>query len=228
MKYDILLFDADNTVLDFDKSEEQALQIVFSEHNIGYDQNVLDVYRKNNIAQWQLYEKGQISCAEVLLNRFVYTFRQLGIDCRDIRAVAADYDKQIHYGFYKIEHAEEVLAALKNSCRLYVVSNGSLSIQNSRMRGSGLDKYFVKRFIAEEIGVPKPSAEFFRRCFAAIDNFEKSRALIIGDSLTSDIQGGINAGIDTCWFNVGSAENNTDITPTYEIDDLRKLYEIVS
>lgn len=227
MKYNVLLFDADNTVLDFDKSEEQALQRAFELCGVKYDADVLTVYRRNNIAQWQRYERGEISRDEVLLNRFLLTLDELAIKNCNVNKLADEYEKYLHFGFYQIEHAREVLEELQKTCDLYVVSNGVLSIQNSRMKGSGLEKYFLRRFISEEIGVPKPNVEFFNRSFAQIPNLKKSSTLIIGDSLTSDVQGGINAGIDTCWYNPNGAKNNTDLVPTYEISDLRQLLEIV-
>lgn len=227
MKYNVLLFDADNTVLDFDKSEEQALQRAFELCGVKYDTDVLTVYRRNNIAQWQRYERGEISRDEVLLNRFLLTLDELAIKNCNVNRLADEYEKYLHFGFYQIEHAREVLEELQKSCDLYVVSNGVLSIQNSRMKGSGLEKYFLRRFISEEIGVPKPNVEFFNRSFAQIPNLKKSSTLIIGDSLTSDVQGGINAGIDTCWYNPNGAKNNTQLVPSYEISDLRQLLEIV-
>lgn len=227
MKYNVLLFDADNTVLDFDKSEEQALQRAFELCGARYDADVLTVYRRNNIAQWQRYERGEISRDEVLLNRFLLTLDELAIKNCNVNKLADEYEKYLHFGFYQIEHAQEVLEELQKTCDLYVVSNGVLSIQNSRMKGSGLEKYFLRRFISEEIGVPKPNVEFFNRSFAQIPNLKKSSTLIIGDSLTSDVQGGINAGIDTCWYNPNGAKNNTQLVPSYEISDLRQLLEIV-
>ena len=227
MKYDILLFDADNTVLDFDKSEEQALKRAFDECNLHFSDNTLQTYRKNNIRQWQLFEQGIIEKSQVLVNRFVETFLELSLPNAKIEKVSALYEEYLHYGYYTVSNAEEVLEKLGKSCRLYVVSNGVKSIQDSRMKGSGLEKYFIKRFVSEEVGYPKPQIEFFRYCFANIENFDKSRALIVGDSLTSDIRGGVNAEIDTCWFNPNHVVNSSNLTPNYEIDDLGDLYEIV-
>lgn len=227
MKYSILLFDADNTVLDFDKSEEQALQRSFALCGLHFDINVLSVYRRNNIAQWQKYERGEITRDEVLSSRFELTLQELNIVGCNIDKLAEEYEKYLHFGFFKMPHAEEVLQKLQTNCRLYIVSNGVLSIQNSRMNGSGLEKYFITRFISEEIGCPKPNKQFFDVCFSRIPNFCKQQTLIIGDSLSSDIQGGKNAEIDTCWYNPFGAKNNTDCAPTYEISDLRQLLEIV-
>lgn len=228
MKYDILLFDADNTILDFDKAEAQALQLAFEQCNLYYDDNVLAVYRRNNMKQWHLFEKGVIKDkSEVLFSRFVETFKELGLTDNCDRA-AELYEKYLHNGFYVIHNAERVLQQLqKFNCRLYLVSNGVLSIQNSRMKGSGMDKYFIKRFVSEEVGAPKPNKKYFDYCFAHIENFDSTRTLIIGDSLTSDIQGGVNSGIDACWYNPKYIDNTSNIKPTYEIDDLEQLLDIV-
>lgn len=228
MKYNILLFDADNTILDFDKAEEQALKRAFAESGLHFDDDALTVYRRNNMRQWRLFEQGVIrEKSEVLSSRFVETFNELGLTADS--AVTADlYEQYLHEGFFVIYNAEQVLQGLqKLGCRLYLVSNGVLSIQNSRMKGSGMDKYFLKRFVSEEVGFPKPRKEYFDYCFANIADFDASKTLIIGDSLTSDVQGGVNAGIDTCWYNPKHEINVLGIKPTYEIDDLQNLFCLI-
>ena len=228
MKYEILLFDADNTVLDFDSSEEQALRRAFEQVDLHFDENVLKVYRKNNIAQWQLFEKGQLTKPQVLINRFIYTFKDLHLPTDKLNNVATLYEEYLKFGFFVVPNAEEVLTELQTKCQLYIVSNGVAEIQNSRMKGSGMEKYFIDRFVSETVGYPKPQIGYFNYCFEHIDSFDKSKTLIIGDSLTSDIQGGVNAGIDTCWFNPSHSPNNSKLTPTYEIDDLRSLLQIIA
>lgn len=229
MKYEILLFDADNTILDFDKAEEEALRLAFAQCGFRYDENVLEVYRKNNIRQWQLFESGVITDkSEVLSRRFVETFRELNIRS-DCARTAELYEEYLHNGFYVIDNAESVLKTLQSrGLRLYLVSNGVLSIQNSRMKGSGMDKYFIRRFVSEDVGYPKPCKEYFDYCFKNIDNFDKAKTLIIGDSLTSDIQGGVNAGIDTCWYNCKRLTNKSPLKPDYEIYNLEELFEVIA
>lgn len=227
MKYEILLFDADNTILDFDKAEEQALSRAFSEVELPFSQTSLRVYRKNNIRQWELFEQGSQTKAEVLINRFVETFRELGLPLDKARTAGDLYEEYLMLGYYVMPYAEQVLTRLQKKCKLYLVSNGVLRIQNSRMKGSGLGKYFIERFVSEKVGYPKPQKEYFDYCFKHIEGFDKSKTLIIGDSLTSDIQGGVNAGIDTCWFNPWHNANKSTLTPTYEITDLREILDIV-
>ena len=227
MRYEILLFDADNTVLDFDSSEEQALRRAFYEEGLEFSSNTLEVYRKNNISQWQLFERGILTKPQVLINRFALTFHDLNLPSDKAKRTGDLYEEYLKDGFFVVPHAVEVLAALQDTCRLYIVSNGVAEIQNARMKGSGLEKYFLDRFVSETVGYPKPQIEYFNYCFAHIDNCDKTRTLIIGDSLTSDIQGGVNAGIDTCWFNPSHAKNTSKLTITYEIDDLRQLLELI-
>lgn len=227
MKYDILLFDADNTILDFDKSEEQALKRAFCDMGLEFNEFVLEIYRKNNVYQWQLFEQGKLTKPQVLVNRFVETFKELKLPLDKVDAVGNLYEEYLKLGFFLVPHAEELLKQLKDNCKLYVVSNGVAEIQNSRMKGSGLEKYFIARFVSEAVGYPKPQIEYFNYCFQHIDNFDKAKTLIIGDSLTSDIQGGVNAQIDTCWFNPKHVKNTSNLTPCYEITDLRQLLEIV-
>lgn len=227
MRYDILLFDIDNTILDFDKSEEQALRFAFRDMGWEFSQQILEIYRRNNIAQWQLFEQGKLTKPEVLTSRFAETFKEIGKDPALAPQTANLYEEYLKYGFFVFPHAKTVLKRLQKTHRLYIVSNGVAEIQNSRMKGSGLEKYFIARFVSEEVGYPKPQKPYFDYCFAHIGVTDRSKVLIIGDSLTSDIQGGVNAEIDTCWINPSHKANNSALKPTYEIDDLRQLLKIV-
>ena len=230
MKYKFLLFDADNTVLDFDKAQENSLQRAFVANGLSFDQNVLAVYRKNNIYLWEQLELGLVDKPTVLTERFRLTFDELNVKLTDevFHAVSSMYEEGLHYGFQVVAHAEDVLRRLTDEGhKLYLVSNGVLSVQTARMEGSRLGKYFLMRFISEQVGVPKPSKKFFDYAFSQIPDFDKSSALIVGDSLTSDIKGGINAEIATCWFNPEHAANTKGILSDYEIDDLRQLFDIV-
>lgn len=230
MKYKFLLFDADNTILDFDKAEEDALRVAFSKYGLPFDNNVLTVYKRNNLYMWQQLELGLADKPTVRDKRFRLTFDELGYSVSDQQLVeiSACYEEWLHHGFAVIDHAEEVLQQLiDDGHTLILVSNGFLSVQVARMKGSGMGKYFPIRFISEQVGYSKPQKEFFDYAFDNIDGFEPSQAIIIGDSLTSDIQGGVNAGIATCWYNPNHAENTRGVRVDYEISDLRQLYEIV-
>lgn len=225
MRYDILLFDADNTILDFDKSEQQALKLAFEQLGLQFSHKILNVYRRHNIAQWQLFEQGKLTKPQVLINRFVNTFAELNLpmDCVDI--ISELYEQYLMLGYFVVPHAKKVLRLLQKDHRMFVVSNGVAAIQNSRMKGSGLEEFFEARFVSEEVGFPKPQKQYFDFCFEHIGVTDKSKVLIIGDSLTSDICGGVNAGIDTCWFNPKHFANNSQLSPTYCIDSLLQLLD---
>lgn len=227
MKYDIILFDADNTILDFDRAEYEALRRAFAEYGIQIHDHLVEIYRKNNVALWQQLEKGLVTKDYVLNNRFVDTAKELDLHC-DIMAISRLYEEYLHDGHYVINGATDVLQSLTDmGARLYMVTNGVLSIQNARLKGSGVSKYFLDRFVSEQVGFPKPQKAFFDHCFANVPNFDRGKTLIVGDSLTSDIQGGINANIDTCWYNPKHLPNGRRIIPTYEIDNLNQLFDIV-
>lgn len=227
LKYNILLFDADNTILDFDRSEEQALSRAFRDMGLNFSQHSLEVYREKNMEQWHLFELGKQTKADVLRNRFDVTFCALGLPVELARQTGDLYEHYLMQGYYVLPHAKVVLNILQKHARLYLVSNGVVTIQNSRMKGSGMEKYFLSRFVSEEVGYPKPQKQYFDYCFEHIGNVDKSKVLIVGDSLTSDIQGGVNAQIDTCWFNPKHILNTSNLVPTYEIDDLLALLNIV-
>lgn len=230
MKYKFLLFDADNTILDFDDAEENALKRALTEHGYPFDDHVLEVYKRNNIFMWEQLEKGLADKDTVREKRFTLTFDELGwkISKIELYKITLQYEKYLEDGFATIPHAEEVLQKLQDDGhKLILVSNGFLSVQNARMRGSGLCRFFPTRYISEQVGYSKPQKEFFEFVFARIPDFDQNSALIVGDSLTSDIKGGINAGIPTCWFNPKHKPLRDGIVPTYEIDDLRKIFEIV-
>ncbi len=226
MKYTTLLFDADGTILDFDKAEEVALCDTFRRFSIPYDQTILEIYRRNNNAQWQLFEQGKITKDAVLINRFENTFAELGVT-PEVKKVAAYFQEELGEGHYILKNAEEVLERLYGKYRLYLVSNGVLKTQRSRMSKSRLDRFFADSFISEVIGFNKPQEGYFSYCFSHIPNFNKSETLIVGDSLTSDIQGGVNAGITAVWFNPDRKPNNTNVRPHYEITDLLQLFDII-
>ena len=164
---------------------------------------------------------------EVKMRRFKLLFQEFDIKASP-QEVAKDYQDYLGQGHYFIEGAEEVLQELSKRFRIYLVTNGTLSVQRGRLKSSGIEKYLQGVFISEEIGYNKPSIEYFEKCFSKIPDFKKENTAIIGDSLSSDIQGGINAGIQTIWFH-----RSRDLTedpqpkPDYEINSLKSLLEML-
>ena len=226
MKYDTLLFDVDNTLLDFDANEKESFKSKIIEKGEEYSEELYETYKKMNHRMWEAVERGEITIDDVLYTRFsklmnMYRKEVDGIEYENT------YRFYLNRGIQEMPNVHEVLSELKKNHRLYVITNGIKETQDSRMNRSGLVKYFEERFISESIGANKPSSEFFDYVKNNIDDFNPSNTLIIGDSLTSDIKGGNLAGIDTCWFCKEGTVNNTGIIPTYEIHALDELFEII-
>ncbi len=216
-----ILFDLDDTIFDFKRAEKIALSKTLSELGVSPDDRILSRYSEINISQWKLLEKRIITRDEVKVRRYKLLFEEFGIDLSAERTTAL-YEKNLAIGHYFIDGAEELLQRLYKDYRLYLVSNGATAVQKSRIASSGIEKYFQNIFISQEIGYDKPAKEFFDKCFEQIDNFSKKETIIVGDSLSSDIQGGINAGIKTVWFNPRHLEFDK-IKPDYEISSLDEL-----
>lgn len=222
---DTLLFDLDNTLLDFNQAERIAVSKTLEHFHIPPEDSILKRYSELNLAQWKLLEQGMISRDQVKLRRFQILFTELGADAPAEEA-ALMYETLLAHGHYFMDGAEELLETLYGKYRLFLVTNGTLSVQKGRLKSAGISRYFENIFISEELGYNKPSIEYFDCCFSKIPDFHKKTSVIIGDSLTSDIQGGINAGIRTIWFNP-SHDKTVDIIPDYEFDSLRKLPELL-
>lgn len=222
---DTLFFDLDNTLLDFNQAERIAVGKTLKHFHIEPKEAVLKRYSELNQAQWKLLEQGKISREQVKLHRFQLLFAELGTDAPAEEA-ALMYETLLAYGHYFIDGAEELLETLYGKYRMYLVTNGTLSVQKGRLKSAGISRYFEDIFISEELGYNKPSIEYFNCCFSKIPDFHKESAVIIGDSLTSDIQGGINAGIRTIWFNPNH-EKSSDIIPDYKFDKLCSLPELL-
>lgn len=226
MKKKFLLFDVDRTLLDFSKSEKKALKKSFDALGISFTQEILDWYLAHNHTLWTSYENGLMPRDLIFQNRFVETFSQFSIEA-DGHLMEKTYRQALSEGIDLVENALEVISRLSETHILYIVTNGLASTQEKRLKGSGLAPYFQGSFVSETMGFQKPMVEYFDYCFERIPNFEKSEAIIIGDSLSSDIQGGIAAGIDTCWFNPAHLPNETPFQSTWEIHNLLELFPLL-
>lgn len=227
MRYDFILFDADDTLLDFGKAEDAALKQVFAEFDLPLTEEIRQGYLDINHGLWKALEKGEIEKPQVLARRFQDTFEKFGIPGPTDGSFEKRYQILLGEGAYLVDGAVELLNELKQEFRLAIVTNGVTATQTNRLRLCGLDRIIPDVFISEKIGVAKPQAGFFDAVFAELGQPERSRVLIVGDSLTSDMRGGEIAGIDSCWYNPKGKPNDTDVRPTYEIRDLAELRSIV-
>ncbi len=221
-----ILLDLDDTILDFHKAEIASLKKTFKQLGLEPDEEVLARYHIINQKHWQLLEEKKITRREVLVNRFQQLFEEYGISC-DPDKTQAIYEMELSYHHDFMDGAQEFMDVLVNQYDLYVVSNGTGFIQDRRLKESGLDKYFKDVFISEYVGHDKPSKDFFDHCFAQISDFTKENTILIGDSLTSDIKGGNNAGIRTIWFHPETVTNHSEIHPDYEVHALSEIPDVL-
>lgn len=226
MKKKFLLFDVDHTLLDFSTSENKSLKNCFDAFGIPFTEEILSWYLAHNHKLWTSYENGVIPRDTIFENRFTDTFAQFSINA-DGPLMESAYRQALSESSDLMENALDVVIRLSESHKLYIVTNGLASTQERRLIDSGLAPYFQDVFVSETLGFQKPMVEYFSYCFEHIPNFQKNEALIIGDSLSSDIQGGIRAGIDTCWFNPKGLPNETAFQPTYEIHTLMELFPLL-
>jgi 2-haloacid dehalogenase len=225
MSYKILLFDLDDTLLDFSANEADSLNKLFQEHGYTLSDEILQVYKSVNKQLWADYENGKIILDEVLNSRFSETMLRLGQAVDGIEW-EKQYRELLGNGCQLMEGALEVCQSLSISYRLFVVTNGVAKTQMKRLKQSGLYEFFEDVFDSQSIGSQKPSKEFFKYVMSHIKDFEKKEALMIGDSLSTDIKGGLLSGIDTCWINVKSQNGSADIDSTFTITCLKELYDI--
>ena len=218
-----VLFDVDDTLLDFGKAEAAAIRKTFERIGIPVTEELIRRYSEINALQWARLERGEISREQVLTGRFDILFSELGVHNIPSEMAQASYEYLLGIGHYFVDGAEALLEALKDKYELYIVSNGNASVQDRRLKSAGIIPYFRDIFISERVGFNKPSAEFFDACFERIPGFERDKAIIVGDRLSSDIQGGINAGVRTCWFNPKGEAPDPDIPADYEIKHLSEL-----
>ena len=226
MRYDFLLFDADGTLLDFHKSEYEALGEALLINGIQPTDEKIKLYSGINDSLWKLHEKGEMTKSVLLVRRFEMLLEALGENA-DAAKLSSDYINRISGKGYVLEGAEEMCRTLFGKARMVIVTNGLEVVQSGRYARCGIDKYFENVFISDKIGFQKPSVHFFEKVADCIDGFEKSRALIIGDSLTSDIKGGINFGIDTCWYNPDGKACPDDMNITHISDSFCDIVNFI-
>ena len=218
---EFLFLDLDDTILDFKKAERIAITKTIRDFGVEPTDEILHRYHIINKWHWEQLELGKLTRAEVQKNRFAMLFSELNVEV-DPTLVARTYEKNLSIGHYFLPGAEEAVDSLHKKYRLFLASNGTASVQKGRMTSANLYRFFEQVFVSQEIGFNKPSKDYFQACFARIPNFDTQKAIMVGDSLTSDILGGKNAGIPTVWVNPGHNPCGA-IQPDYEIESLSQL-----
>lgn len=226
LRYSALLFDLDDTLLDFRTAEATALADLFDSLGAELTPAIHHRYHELNAAMWKDLEKGLIGREELCDSRFSLLFAELG---REIDGPAAEriFRQSLDQDATLIPGALPLLEQLAPQCEIHLVTNGTASTQRKRVALSGLDRFLGKLFISEEIGHPKPEQAFFTAVFDGLPGLAAGDMLVIGDSLSSDIRGAHNAGIDSCWFNPRGMERPAFPAPTYEIRNLGGLLELL-
>lgn len=226
MKYDYILFDSDNTLLDFTGSQDKSFKEMIARYGFEYSDDLYNRYKEINHGYWRRFEEGSIAKEKLVTERFEVFFSELGLNV-DGKEVDTFYQDSLSHQSGLMPYAKEVCETLSERAKMSIVTNGVGSTANSRIGGSEIKQYIDKIVISEVVGYAKPDIEFFDAAFEIIGCSKNDKILIVGDSITSDIRGGINAGIDTCWYNFKNEVIPEGISINYVIDDLRQLLDIV-
>ncbi len=222
--YTTLLFDSDDTLLDFKAAEGSALRQMMTDKGLPYSEENAKIYSQVNKGFWEAFERGEIEKKEIYVGRFKKFFEKININA-DAASAAAAYEENLGKNHQLISGAIELLENLYEKYNIYIITNGRDVIQKSRLKDSNIINYVKGVFISETVGVPKPEEEYFNYVLKNIKETDKSKILIIGDSMSSDILGGINSGIDTCWYNPN--QKSLKYRPTYEINVLEQLEDLL-
>lgn len=223
-KYKYLFLDIDDTILDFKKCEKNAISKTIEKYGLKATEELIETYSDINQGLWKAFERKEITKPELLTKRFDMFFSKLGVEINPDE-VNYNYLTYLSEEVFLIDNAVKLLDNLKGKLKIYVLTNAVKRVQERRLEKSGLNKYFDEVFISEVVGYQKPDVRFYEKVYDMIGKPNKNEIIVLGDSLTSDIQGGINFGVDTCYFNPHNKEGK--IKPTFEIDCLMKFIDII-
>lgn len=221
-----LFLDLDDTILDFQKAEHIAIRKTIADFGVDPTDEVCALYSRINKAHWEALERKELVREQVLVGRFAVLFETLGVTV-DAESCARRYEDNLSQGHYFLPGAEEALLQLSQKYKLYLTSNGTAKVQAGRLKSANISHYFREIFVSQELGANKPELAYFQACFARIPGIDKAKTMIVGDSLTSDILGGLNAGLWTCWVNPDHKPSREDIRPHYEIEGLSQLQALL-
>ena len=219
---EFLFIDLDDTILDFQKAEKIALAKTLQSFGLEPDTQVLTRYHQINKGYWERLERKEVTREVLLVARFADLFEEYGLTVDPVQC-ARTYEKNLGTGHYFLPGAREAVESLSRKYKLYIASNGTSHVQAGRLESANISHFFQDIFISQDIGVNKPDRAYFERCFARIPGFDRKKAMIVGDSLSSDILGGKQAGMLTCWVNAGGKSCPENLRPDYEIRALSQL-----
>ena len=224
----VILWDVDGTLLDFGAAEKVAIRQCFASHDMGEcTDEMLKKYSAINRKYWEALERGELSKPEVLVGRFREFFVSEGLPVEHAESFNQEYQVRLGDTVVFCDNAFELLQKYKGQVKQYAVTNGTKVAQDRKLKNSKLDTLFDGIFISDVLGVEKPNVEFFDIVFEQIGKFAKGEVMIVGDSLTSDIKGGNNAGILTCWYNPKKLANTKGVNVDFEIADLWEIEQIL-
>ncbi|MEC9485347.1 MAG: YjjG family noncanonical pyrimidine nucleotidase [Candidatus Izemoplasma sp.] len=223
MKYNVILFDADGTLFDFHKAEEIAFQKAIENINTAISfTDLFNTYLEENHKIWRELERGQITQEKLKIERFERFIDKSGISA-DAQTLANTFMSTLSETSILYEDALNIVKQISHQNTVAIITNGLKEVQGKRVRNSVLKSYVKTTVISDELGIQKPDPRIIDHTLDLLGHKTKNDVVIIGDSLTSDIQGGINAGIDTIWYNPTNKENHQNISPTYTIKTLSQL-----
>lgn len=225
-KYNLVLFDADGTLFDYDMAEGVALRRTFEHHKFEYCDDIRNRYRVINSQMWKEFEGGRMDKVDLQIGRFKSLLEESNLKA-DADAFNSIYLDFLAEGGQLINGALEVCRELSFHCTLAIVTNGIARTQKSRLKSSAIQPYIKYTIVSEDAGYQKPHQGFFQYAFSACGQQDKDKAIIVGDSLSADIKGGADFGITTCWYNPEGIVENNVLTVDYEIKDLRELPRLI-
>ncbi len=224
-KYTTIYFDLDNTILDFTATEYNAIKQLLKLHNLPHSDDIIAKYSAINQSWWERFEKGEIEKSEIFAGRFKTFLEFYGL-CGDPQKMADDYFGLLAAGHDVIENADVTVKTLKErGYTICITTNGVCKTQYRRIDECGLKEYFDYIFVSEDAGHQKPDVKYFEYAMSNSPEKDKSKIIVVGDSLSSDIKGGINFGVDTCWLNAKSKPST--LKPTYEIANIMQILDIL-
>ncbi len=223
-----ILWDVDGTLLNFEAAEKAAIRALFQEFGFGVcTDEMLKRYSQINKIYWERLERKEVTRQEVLEGRFLDFFAEEGLDVSAAPEFNECYQTSLGDTIVFYDDSYEIVKSLRGKVKQYVVSNGTITAQTKKLRVSGLGELMDGIFLSEQLGVEKPDVHFFEQVFAQTGLTDKTQIMIVGDSLSSDILGGNNAGIITCWYNPEHKQSKNSVRIDYEITDLHEIYNLI-